>query len=87
MSLKQEFQDISAKVKAAYSWTWSAEQQKKFYGLYKQATEGDMPQSTPQPSVINYFDYCKWQGWKDARGKSPKTAMQEYVDYAKSVGF
>ncbi|XP_032709262.1 enoyl-CoA delta isomerase 2, mitochondrial-like [Lontra canadensis] len=50
----------------------------KFYGLYKQATEG--PCNTPKPGVFDLINKAKWEAW-NALGNLPKeTARQSYVD-------
>lgn len=49
----------------------------KFYGLYKQATEGD--NRTIQPSVFSIEARAKWDAWMAEAGKSKDLAEAEYV--------
>ena len=55
----------------------------KFYGLYKQALEGD--NKTPKPT--NIFDQkarMKWEAWTLEKGKSKDQASLEYVQLLSS---
>ena len=49
----------------------------KFYGLYKQATEGD--NKTRQPSAFNLEGRAKWDAWTAEAGKTREVAEDEYV--------
>lgn len=51
--------------------------QLKMYGLYRQATDGDV--SGKKPSMINPVARYKWQAWKDNEGMSREDAMTAYV--------
>ncbi|WFD24058.1 acyl-CoA-binding protein (ACBP)/diazepam binding inhibitor (DBI)/endozepine (EP) [Malassezia equina] len=53
-------------------------QQIKIYGLYKQATEGDV--STSRPGMLDFTGRAKWDGWNAEKGKSSEQAKKEYVD-------
>ena len=55
----------------------------KLYGLYKQATEGDV--SGKRPGFTNPVGRAKFDAWKRLRGKSPATAMQEYVNLVENL--
>lgn len=49
----------------------------QLYSLYKQATEGDATGEAP-----NKFDFvakAKYEAWRSLQGKSPETAMKEYI--------
>jgi diazepam-binding inhibitor (GABA receptor modulating acyl-CoA-binding protein) len=51
----------------------------QLYGLYKQATEGDVNIEAP----ANAFDFvakAKFNAWEEVKGKSKETAMQEYAN-------
>ncbi|KAN0065779.1 acyl-CoA-binding protein (ACBP)/diazepam binding inhibitor (DBI)/endozepine (EP) [Thecaphora frezii] len=52
--------------------------QLKFYGLYKQATVGDV--NTTRPGLFDLAGKYKWDAWKQNEGKSKEQAQQEYVD-------
>uniref|UniRef100_A0A1A9W5K6 ACB domain-containing protein n=1 Tax=Glossina brevipalpis TaxID=37001 RepID=A0A1A9W5K6_9MUSC len=49
----------------------------KFYGLYKQATEGPCHQN--RPSFWDIVGRTKWEAWNKNRHLSREQAMQEYV--------
>lgn len=50
----------------------------KLYGLYKQATEGDV--ATAKPGFSDLVGRAKWDAWNAQKGSSAETAMQRYVD-------
>ncbi|KAI7902459.1 acyl CoA binding protein-domain-containing protein [Cokeromyces recurvatus] len=50
----------------------------QFYGLYKQASEGDI--NIPKPSSRQIVDYAKWKVWSRMKGMSPIEAQKLYVD-------
>ncbi|GAA4440838.1 acyl-CoA-binding protein [Pontibacter saemangeumensis] len=49
----------------------------QLYGLYKQATDGDV--STERPGGFDFKNIAKWDAWKAQEGKSPEAARAEYV--------
>lgn len=49
----------------------------QFYGLYKQATEGDV-QGT-QPWAVQVEARSKWDAWNSRKGMSSDEAKLEYV--------
>ncbi|MCU0429601.1 MAG: acyl-CoA-binding protein [Cytophagaceae bacterium] len=56
----------------------------KFYGLYKQATEGDV--NIEKPS--NMFDFkgiAKFNAWEALKGMSKEEAMRSYIQLVKSL--
>mmetsp|Transcript_132353 Transcript_132353/g.264004 ORF Transcript_132353/g.264004 Transcript_132353/m.264004 type:complete len:88 (-) Transcript_132353:74-337(-) len=54
----------------------------KAYGLYKQATEGDV--NTSRPGMLDMTGKAKWDAWKANEGKPMEDAKQEYVDEVKA---
>ncbi|CAL4121733.1 unnamed protein product, partial [Meganyctiphanes norvegica] len=61
----------------------SHEMMLKFYGLYKQATEGSC--SEPKPAFYEIVKGYKWKAW-NALGDMPKTdAMATYVEELKKI--
>ncbi|CAO1626983.1 unnamed protein product [Sympodiomycopsis kandeliae] len=48
-----------------------------FYGLYKQATIGDV--NTSRPGMLDLTGKAKWDAWKKNEGKSQEDAKSEYV--------
>lgn len=55
----------------------------KLYGLYKQATQGDV--SGKRPGFTNPVGRAKYDAWKRLRGKARTAAMQEYVDLVEKL--
>ena len=49
----------------------------KIYGLYKQATEGDV--NRKRPGFTNMVGRAKWDAWNELKGKPADEAKQEYV--------
>ncbi|MCC9167663.1 acyl-CoA-binding protein [Pontibacter harenae] len=49
----------------------------QLYGLYKQATEGDV--NTGRPGGFDFKNIAKWDAWKSQEGKAPEEARAEYV--------
>jgi acyl-CoA-binding protein len=50
----------------------------KFYGLYKQATEG--PCQTAKPAFFDLKGRTKWAAWKNVGDISPEEAQSGYID-------
>lgn len=65
------------------SQTPSTEQKLRFYGLYKQATEGD--NNAPQPSFYQLEAKQKWKAWEECKGMDKETAKQKYVEALDAV--
>ena len=55
----------------------------KIYGLYKQATTGDVTEK--KPGFGDMVGRAKWDAWNGLKGKSNDEAMQEYVDLVESL--
>lgn len=49
----------------------------QLYGLYKQATEGDV--NTERPGGFDFKNIAKWDAWKQQEGKSQEEARAGYV--------
>jgi acyl-CoA-binding protein len=49
----------------------------QFYGLFKQANEGDI--NTPKPGMMQFTERGKWTAWESQKGKSEESAKKEYV--------
>ncbi len=56
----------------------SRDLQLKMYGLYKQATEGDV--SGKKPGFTNPVGRAKYSSWEDVQGMSADEAMQAYIE-------
>lgn len=48
------------------------------YGLFKQATEGDV--SGEKPGMFDFKGAAKYDAWEGRRGMSGDEAMQAYID-------
>jgi diazepam-binding inhibitor (GABA receptor modulating acyl-CoA-binding protein) len=51
------------------------------YGLYKQATVGDV--NTSRPGFFDAVGKAKWDAWKAKEGLSSENAKQAYIDISK----
>lgn len=49
----------------------------KLYGLFKQATVGDV--NTDRPGIFALKDRYKWDAWKANEGLSKEDAEQKYI--------
>jgi len=77
MDIQKVFEDAAAKSRSLPN--QSNENLLKIYGLYKQATEGDVNIEKP----TNFFDIAgiaKFNAWEELKGLTKETAMQKYVD-------
>ena len=50
----------------------------QLYGLYKQATEGDVNVDPPS-NPFDFVSRAKYDAWSNLKGQSRETAMKEYV--------
>lgn len=55
----------------------SNDQKLKYYGLYKQATEGDV--KGDQPWAVQFEARAKWDAWAALKGMSKEEAMEKYI--------
>ncbi|XP_063054706.1 acyl-CoA-binding domain-containing protein 7 [Engraulis encrasicolus] len=53
------------------------------YGLYKQATVGDV--NTDRPGMLDMKGKAKWDAWDSRKGLSNQEAMDKYVELAKEI--
>jgi acyl-CoA-binding protein len=49
----------------------------ELYGLFKQATEGDV--NTTRPGLLDFRGRAKWDAWQSRQGLTRTQAMQKYV--------
>jgi len=78
--LKQRFEQAVEQVRNAPAdgdFKPSNDYKLKMYGLYRQATDGDV--TGKKPSMLNPINRMKWQAWKDMEGTSADTAMEQYI--------
>lgn len=55
----------------------------KLYGLYKQATAGDVIEK--KPGFGDMVDRAKWDAWNGLKGTAKDAARQQYVDLIASL--
>lgn len=55
----------------------------RIYGLYKQATQGDVQGA--KPGFSDLVGRAKWDAWNQQKGASTDAAMQAYVDLIESL--
>eukprot|EP00121_Abeoforma_whisleri_P014809 Awhi_evm1s13657 len=55
----------------------------ELYGLYKQATVGDV--NTERPGMLDMKGKAKWDGWKNQEGRSKEQAEALYIELATSL--
>ncbi|XP_012673585.1 acyl-CoA-binding domain-containing protein 7 [Clupea harengus] len=82
MSLQAEFEQHADDVKKAK--TRPADQELlDMYGLYKQATVGDV--NIARPGMLDLKGKAKWDAWDSRKGMSKEDAMTAYIKLAKEV--
>lgn len=55
----------------------------KIYGLYKQATSGDV--TDKKPGFSDMIGRAKWDAWNALKGTDADAARQQYVDLIESL--
>ena len=55
----------------------------KIYGLYKQATAGDVTEK--KPGFSDMIGRAKWDAWNGFKGTDSEAAKQQYVDLIQSL--
>lgn len=56
----------------------------ELYGLYKQATVGDV--TGDKPGMFDFKGRAKYEAWEELSGTAGEQAMQRYIDKVKSLG-
>ena len=80
VSLETQFQEIIERVQTGnVSLKPTPTQKLELYGLYKQATEGDV--TGPAPSATDFVARAKHQAWEKRKGLTKQQAMQAYIDF------
>jgi acyl-CoA-binding protein len=54
------------------------------YGLYKQATSGDV--SGKKPGMFDMVGLAKYDAWSKVKGTSPDDAKRQYIAYVRELG-
>ncbi len=57
--------------------------QLRMYGLFKQATQGDV--SGRKPGITNFVGRAKYSAWEAVNGMSAEDAMQAYIDEVEAL--
>jgi len=52
----------------------------KLYSLYKQATEGDIPENTEKPGMFDFVAAAKYNAWKGLTGLDSDDAKTQYIE-------
>ena len=55
----------------------------RLYGLYKQASEGDV--KGEKPGMFDFVRAAKYEAWAKLRGTSQDDAKKKYVDLVKKL--
>ncbi|XP_031097301.1 acyl-CoA-binding protein [Ipomoea triloba] len=82
MGLKEEFEEYAEKAKQLPENT-SNDDKLILYGLFKQATVGNV--NTSRPGMFNMRDRAKWDAWKAIEGKTQEEAMNDYITKVKQL--
>jgi acyl-CoA-binding protein len=80
--VKQQFEKAAGDVKSLKERP-SNDQLLKLYGLYKQATEGDV--TGPAPGLFDPKGKAKHSAWTRVKGMSKDAAMEAYVKLVESM--
>jgi len=80
--LQEEFEEYAEKAKTLPEST-SNENKLILYGLYKQATVGNV--NTDRPGIFYQKDRAKWDAWKAVEGKPKEEAMNDYITKVKQL--
>jgi acyl-CoA-binding protein len=81
-SLGDQFKDAKARVEKLPERP-SNDQLLDLYGLYKQATEGDV--SGSRPGLLDLKGRAKYDAWAKRKGASKDDAMKKYVALVDSL--
>lgn len=76
MDLQQEFDQAVARSKELTKRP-SNEELLQLYGLFKQATEGDV--TGERPGGFDFKGIAKYDAWAELKGKSAEEAKKQYI--------
>jgi len=82
LELEQSFKSFSESVQNLVRRP-SNEELLRLYGLFKQATEGDVLEE--RPGGFDFKAFAKYDAWESQKGKSKDAAMAEYIELAKEL--
>ena len=81
-NIEEQFELAQATVKQLAK--VSTEQQLQLYGLFKQATVGDVVGA--RPGMLDVRGRAKYDAWAARKGVSQNAARQAYVDLVAALG-
>jgi len=81
-TVKQKFEKAAVDVKGLTKRPSNDEFQ-QIYGLYKQATQGDV--EGKRPGFTNVIGRGKYDGWAACKGMSTDDAMKKYIALVESL--
>ncbi|XP_026571938.1 acyl-CoA-binding domain-containing protein 7 [Pseudonaja textilis] len=82
MTLQADFEAAAEKVKKLKSKP-TDDELKELYGLYKQATVGDI--NIECPGMLDLKGRAKWEAWNLKKGISKDDAMKTYISKANEM--
>jgi len=82
MELNEQFESAAAKVHTLDKRP-SNEQLLQLYGLYKQATEGDVKED--RPGGFDFKAIAKYDTWANLKGMTSDQAKEAYIDLVDSL--
>ncbi|XP_015666688.1 acyl-CoA-binding domain-containing protein 7 [Protobothrops mucrosquamatus] len=82
MTLQADFETVAENVKKLKSKP-TDDELKELYGLYKQATVGDI--NTECPGMLDLKGRAKWEAWNLKKGISKEDAMKAYISKANEM--
>lgn len=71
------FSKVSQEASSLQTIQW--EHSIELYGLYQQATVGDVNQA--QPWAVQLEARAKWEAWNKQKGMSKELAMEKYIQF------
>ena len=78
MDLQQQFDNAVARSRELTRRP-SNEELLQLYGLFKQATEGDV--TGERPGGFDFKAIAKYDAWEELKGKTKEQAQQEYIAF------
>ena len=73
--MNEQFEQAAAEVQGMKK--LNNEQKLQFYGLYKQASVGDV--TSKRPGMFDMVGQAKWDAWKEVQGLSKEDAKHRYI--------
>ena len=78
MDIQQQFDNAVARSKTLTQRPTN-EELLQLYGLFKQATEGDV--TGERPGGFDFKAIAKYDAWEELKGKTKEQAQQEYIAF------